>query len=230
MQGDIKGRNGPSVRCIPVRVNGSASWDDISAAFRGAEGLSLRQAWRDTPQTEFRPASVRVGWDAARLLIYAELQDDDIFNPVVVFNEPAFMQGDVFEMFLRPAGQESYYEFHVTPGNQRFQLRFPSEEAFRAPKPAPGIPADWFLNHRQIESRVTVDATQKTWRVLAGVPFDWVCENERPHAGSEWLFSFSRYDYTRGQSSPVLSSTSAHAKVDFHRQCEWGRLVFDERP
>jgi hypothetical protein len=40
----------------------------------------------------------------------------------------------------------------------------------------------------------------------------------------EWRFSFSRYDYTRGRVAPVISSTSPHAKADFHHQQEWGIL------
>jgi hypothetical protein len=211
---------------MPVQVDSEAPWAAIAAAFGGADGCTLWQAWRDAPEALFRPATVRVGWTAERLLVYAELADDDIFNPVTVFNEPSFMQGDVFELFLRPSGQDAYYEFHITPLNQRLQLRIPSEAAFRAPKPSPGIPADWFQGQRQIDSRVAVDAAAGLWRVLAGVPLDWVAEGGRPRRGTEWRFSFSRYDYTRGRPDPVLSSTSAHTRVDFHRQCEWGRLVF----
>jgi hypothetical protein len=37
---------------------------------------------------------------------------------------------------------------------------------------------------------------------------------------------FSRYDYTRGMGEPVLSSTSPHRRLDFHRQHEWGTLDF----
>jgi hypothetical protein len=53
-----------------------------------------------------------------------------------------------------------------------------------------------------------------------------VCDRPGPLASAEWLFSFSRYDYTRGRGEPVISSTSPHAAPAFHRQQEWGRLRF----
>jgi hypothetical protein len=62
--------------------------------------------------------------------------------------------------------------------------------------------------------------------VLALIPVASVCEHVRPLAGSEWRFSFSRYDYTRGTDAPVISSTSPHAEPSFHRLQEWGMIRF----
>ena len=64
------------------------------------------------------------------------------------------------------------------------------------------------------------------WEVVVEIPFDVVCEVFLPWASDRWLFSFSRYDYTRGHEKPVLSSTSQHAVLNFHRQNEWGELRF----
>ena len=44
----------------------------------------------------------------------------------------------------------------------------------------------------------------------------------------QWLFSFARYDYTRDENGPILSSSSPHAKLGFHRQQEWERIRFDK--
>jgi len=41
-----------------------------------------------------------------------------------------------------------------------------------------------------------------------------------------WRFSFSRYDASRGTRPPVLSSTSPHQALNFHRIHEWGNLIF----
>lgn len=188
--------------------------------------IPLRQAWLDTPQLEFRPATVRTARTDAELLVYAELEDDDIFNPETRFNEPSFRCGDVFEMFFRPVNQEPYYECHVTPENQHLQLRIPSATALLAACGRPGIPTGWFHPTAVFESRVEVDAANRRWRVLAVVPFRCIEENG---PALEWQFSFSRYDYTRGVDQPVLSSTSPHAHPHFHRQEEWGRLVFEGR-
>ncbi len=202
-------------------------WDSVADVFREAEPILLQQFWLDHPQAGFRSARVRTGWTGEKLYVFAELDDDDIFNPVTALNSPSYLHGDVFEMFLRPIGQEAYHEFHVTPQNQKFQLRVPSARKFAARQTGSGIPSCWMIANRLIESRVQVCVAAGQWRVLAAIPFDMVAEARQPEAGSQWLFSFSRYDYSRANPKPVLSSTSPHRPpVSFHRQQDWGFLTF----
>jgi len=202
------------------------SWEKSVAALTDAQSVESRQAWRTDPEPGFRPMRVKTGWTNKALYVYAEIEDADIFNPETRFNEMSFMSGDAFEMFLRPCDQDAYFEIHVTPGNQKLQLRFPSAQALATPRATPGLPADWFIKDCVIESRVRVNAAAEKWEVLAEIPFDLVCETALPKSGSQWLFSFSRYDYTRGREQPVLSSSSPHPVVSFHRQSEWGELRF----
>jgi hypothetical protein len=216
---------GPVVQCGRIEAD-LKSWEDIEKAFGAAEPIRMCQGWRDVPDEDLRPATVRTGWTAQSLLVFAVLEDADIFNPVTVFNEPAYERGDVFEIFLRPFGQDTYYEFHVSPRNQRFQLRIPSADSFKTPKTEPGIPKAWFLNDWQIGSRVHLEQDRQRWSVLAEVPAARVTEGRGLKAGDEWLFSFSRYDYTRGRATPVHSSTSPHTALNYHRQQEWGHLLF----
>jgi len=218
--------SGPIVQCGRITETKLDSWTRIEAAFSSAEPVGMRQFWRDTPEDGFLPAEVRTGWTAQSLLVYAVLEDADMFNPVTEFNEPAFTHGDVFEIFLRPAGQTTYYEFHVSPRNQRFQLQIPSGDAFKTPKAEPGLPKAWFLNEWQIASQVRLEPQLQLWSVLAEIPIARVTGNRGAKAGDHWLFSFSRYDYTQGCPKPVLSSTSHHTVLNYHRQEEWGRLVF----
>jgi hypothetical protein len=201
------------------------SWERIGCVFSNAPAVESQQAWLAEPESEFRPMRVKAGWTRDALYIYAELEDVDIFNPEKRFNEPSFMSGDVFEMFLRPCDQESYVEIHVTPENQKFQLRIPSARKFAEPRANHGIPQEWFTD-RVIESRVRVNPVAQQWDVAVEIPFSLVCEASSPGPGDRWLFSFSRYDYTRGREKPVLSSTSPHAVLNFHRQEEWGELRF----
>lgn len=216
----------PELACRQLPALEIDSWKEIDAAFSEAERCHLRQAWHSKPEEMFRDGSVRVGWADSSLFVYAELTDDDIFNPILELNSPAHQHGDVFEIFLRPLEQTSYFEFHVTPQNQKLQLRIPSPEAFRGWERERGLPEKWLISHRVIETRVRIHARESKWWVLAAIPFGLVAEVKRPRTGSQWLFSFSRYDYTRGQPSPVLSSTSPHQELSFHRQHEWGTLVF----
>jgi hypothetical protein len=217
----------PQLACRHLSAFSIEDWDHSLTALRQAPACTLGQYWCSKPQKDFLPATVRTGWTDRALVVLAELEDSDIFNPVTEFNAMSFQSGDVFEMFLRPEEQSAYCEFHISPQNQRLQLRFPSSDALRKPRQEPGIPKDWMIYDRQIDSRVRIDAAHNRWWVLAALPVDMVADSKRVGPGSRWLFSFSRYDYTRGTPAPVLSSTSPHREVNFHRQQEWGTLLFE---
>jgi hypothetical protein len=88
------------------------------------------------------------------------------------------------------------------------------------------LPKEWMIRRPVIETRVRILAARERWQVLAIVPFSLVVQARPVTAGARWRFSFSRYDYTRGMGEPVLSSTSLHRRLDFHRQHEWGTLDF----
>ena len=204
-----------------------SDWSSVTAAFATSDVCAMQQAWLPTPLAGFRPASVRIGHDAGALWVYAHMQDDDPFNPETRFNAPAFTRGDAFEMFLRPEAQAAYCELHVTPENQIFQLRIPSAEVFAMPKLNPKGTNQWFLPTPVFDHWTRVDRAAGWWEVLARVPFESVAESGAAPAGTRWLFSFSRYDYTRGVQAPVLASTSPHPVCNFHRQTEWGTLTME---
>ena len=190
---------------------------------------TMQQAWLAQPEPDLLPARVRLGWSQTALVVDAELSDRDIFNPVKEFNQIAYTEGDVFEIFLRPEGQEPYYEFHITPDNQLLQLRFPNALAVRQPLVGATMDAKlaaFKVWHARSASRVTVDAGAQRWTVSATIPFALVVETGEMKPGTRWLCSFCRYDYTRGRRAPVLSSTSPHAKCDFHRQQDWRPIEF----
>lgn len=202
---------------IALSPHARHDWDAIERAFAGAAPIELAQAWRPQPQANFAPGNARLGWGDEALWVYAVLRDDDIFNAADAPNQPTWTTGDVFEIFLRPMEQNAYFELHVTPENQTLQLRYPDEDALARSK-------SWreFLVTRPLFSSYTrVEAGQ--WRVLAEIPRRSIVEGDSWRG--QWTFSLSRYDTTRGQDKPVLSSTSPHPQPRFHRQSEWRRLT-----
>jgi hypothetical protein len=197
-------------------------------AFAAALPLALRQAWRAKPEEGFQPASVRVGVRDSALWILAELADRDIVDPPAAFNDPAFLKGDAFEMFFAPEGQPASFEFHITPGNVRLQLRFPQPGAARAaPRDAKDPLAPFKVEEPLFESWTTI--AEERWSVLARVPLLSIVEKKNPFpamgGGAVIRSSFCRYDWTRGRDQPVLSSTSPHPVCDFHRIEEWRPLA-----
>lgn len=186
--------------------------------------VDLGQGWRAQPEPGFQPARVALRVHRECLEVEALLQDDDITNPVTGFNAPAFLHGDVFEIFLRPVHQHAYLELHVGPANQMFQLRIPSAEIFAATRGTPEPWRAWLITEPCFESRVERPTDRPLWRVEARIPTAAIAE-QPVRSGDRWRFSFSRYDYTRGRERPVLSSSSRHREVNFHRQQEWGEFV-----
>lgn len=174
----------------------------------------LRQGWNQGAEANFLPALVSVGAleDSGEkmLCIYAKLHDLDIGNAAVARNERTWELGDVFEIFLAPTGGNSYFEFHVTPENQVLECEFPLPRNLNAPLP--------LLDEPLIQSWTNVSEGQ--WEVLARLPLGQLGASE----ARQWKFSFSRYDGGPGR-APILSSSSPHLKVDFHRRDEWGELV-----
>lgn len=185
-----------------------------------ADSVSFQQGWLRAPQPELLPATVRTAWRDDALLVQAELSDADIFNPLTDFNGEFYTTGDVFEIFLQPVGQEAYYEFHVGPANQKFQLRLPAPGVLRRD----GFKSEFLLPKPVFTSRVEI--LPGRWRVHAEVPFAVVQETGTVKPGTQWRYSFCRYDYTRGAKAPVLSSSSPHRQLDYHRVHEWGMLTF----
>jgi hypothetical protein len=215
------------MKCFPLKFKDESSFDEINELFEGCEQIRLGQYWMDEVQVDYLPAAVRVGFSPESLFVFAELNDRDIYNPVNQDHLPAYLSGDVFEMFFRPLQQEAYSEFHVTPDNFKFQLKIPSQKAFFEKK-STSIPEDWLVQDRTFFSETFRDRDQQSWSVFARVPMDMVQEQGEVSPGDEWLFSFSRYDYTRGADKPVLSSSSKHQQARFHLQQDWGRLKFYE--
>lgn len=175
----------------------------------------MGQSWRTDRHPGLREtlvhAGIAGGEDGEELAVYAEMEDEDIFNTSRSLNERTWTTGDVFEMFIKSEAADDYYEFHVTPENQKLQLHFPNVEAFRAKLP-------WgthCLEGERFFSRTEVEAGR--WRVYAEVPLGLF-------HGGPWKFSFCRYDATRGEEFPVLSSTSRYTVRNFHRLEDWGRM------
>jgi hypothetical protein len=175
----------------------------------------MQQAWLEAPEADFLAAAIRVGWTPTSLLVRADLPDRDIFTQATESNQRMWELGDVFEIFLQAADRSEYVELHVTPPNLRLQLYFQS-----AGKPATRLDDGAFA------SRVKIDSENQRWTVYAEIPARLVSGRDSIHAEESWHFSFSRYDASRDGQRPVLSSTSPHQVLNFHRVHEWGSLVF----
>jgi len=186
----------------------------------------MRQSWLTRPEADFAPAEVCTGWRDESLWILAELTDRDIVTRATGHNQRFWELGDVFEVFLRAEPVEAYLELQVTPDNHRLQLRYANRAALDRAR-ASGRLDEALIPGEAFRSTTWIGPGR--WTVLAEVPASVVNSAPGPLAGQRWRFSFSRYDYSRERAEPVISSTSPHPRADFHRQEDWGFLIFEAR-
>lgn len=219
---------GPRVTCRPLPAFDPADLAATRAAFAQATPLALGQAWRPAPSPGFAPGTVRTGWRADALLVFAELTDHDIHTAATDHNQRMWELGDTFEIFLRAVTRTAYFEFHVTPKNLRLQLSIPNTATLRAAQ-RENIFEPFLMPGEVFTSTVWLEPVQARWSLLAEIPAEVVSGRPGPASDEGWRFSFSRYDYTRGVPEPVISSTSPHPREDFHSQAEWGWLRFAAR-
>lgn len=213
----------PEIICGRLPFFDSTNLENVRRAFQSATACSLQQHWLDEEEFGFSPAVARAGWRENSILIFAELTDADIFNGATKLNQRVWELGDVFEIFLRAEEKENYVELQITPNNQRLQLRYLDDDAAQKARKN----GDWekfMIWDEAFFSKTWIENGQ--WQVYAEIPATSVCGANEFVEDTRWRFSFGRYDYTRGIDKPVVSSTSPHAKRDFHRQHEWGALIF----
>lgn len=218
------GRQG-EIQCEPLSVFDPADLASVRRAFQSAVVLSFQQTWLLETEAGFTPGEVRIGWRENALLIFAELTDADIFNRATELNQPLWELGDVFEMFFKAGEMNSYVEFQIAPQNQRLQLSHPHARTAQWARHREEF-NDCLIWNEEFHSQTWVEGETNRWQVYAEIPARLVCGCEEPIANTQWRFSFGRYDYTRGVAAPVISSTSSHAKPDFHCQSEWGMMTF----
>jgi hypothetical protein len=183
--------------------------------------LPFQQKWLPQAEPGFQPGEVRVAWQPDGFCIHAVLQDRDAFNPEKGFNQPFFRQGDTFEWFVQPPGTETYWEFHIGPDAQLYQVRFPSKSAFDEVR-SRGVPPDWMMDGQKIEAHTQLQSD--LWVIEAFLPISML-ERPRIRPNEVWRMSFCRYDYNRAPEDLILSSTSLFGALDFHRNFEWNQFV-----
>lgn len=182
---------------------------EVETLFAHAPELVLGQGWSATPSPDLAPGRARVAWSESQtgekaLWIWADLTDESPHNSASAPNQRTWELGDSFEIFLSGTREGKYFEMHVTPENQTLQLQMTSrDDAFDDCKIANG------------PLRSATWVTPDRWQLLAMIPLESVGIST-----GGWL-SLSRYDYQPGKAEPVLSSSSPHREINFHRRGEW---------
>ena len=180
----------------------------LGADRASAATFTLGQFWRETPEPDLRPTLAYVWWTDGFLFVEAELTDDDPFNTATAHNQRTWEMGDAFEIFARRDDSEAYVEVHVTPNNIKLHLKFADFEQTKRIAGIDEVAAD--PDKILSAARVTPTGWSASARVpLAAAPGDLI------------RVSLCRYDASRSRPEPVLSSSSPHPVLSFHRPLEW---------
>lgn len=199
---------------------------DFAAATKCLNGdpWIMQQAWLATEEDALRAAMVRFGWEPDALWVLAELPDDFITSRSTGHNQDMWTLGDVFEIFIARRGSPFYLELHVTPHNHRLHLRLPNDglEKIRSGQSTLN---DFRRSPLAFDSWVQTSTDLNQWHVLARIPAKILPDGQSFAAGQSLELSFSRYDAGPDGAPDVLSSTSAHRELNYHRRHEWREVT-----
>jgi len=186
----------------------------------------LQQSWLDAEQEGFQAGTVSMAWTPENLHVFAMLPDEEVFSASTDDNQEMWTLGDVFEIFVRREDSPTYLELHVTPNAHQLHLRLTAED-FENIRLRKAELHDFQADARAFTAEIKKLSGQKAWVVFARIPAS-ILPNGLPfRAGDRLLISFSRYDTDGKGMNVVLSSTSPHHKLCFHRQQEWREVVLE---
>ena len=178
------------------------------------------------------PGKVSLLYDSRYLYVHAERQDDDLVaesdgDQVMLCNF-----GDVFEIFLKPADANHYWEIHISPKNQKLVLFYPGRGYHFLPSvgprkksPLPGLKSSVRLNGT-LNRRMDKD---RSWSVTVAIPLaELAAQGIGLKPGSRWKILTARYNYSSHQPNRELTTCPQLKKLNFHAHEEYAELILKD--
>jgi hypothetical protein len=175
------------------------------------------QAWLSKSELGFRPGVAQIEWDRGQLRLLVEMSDDEVGTTASANQQRLWEHGDVLEFFIQRFGNEDYYEYQISPNSFTLALHYPDTTSVTAMRNGSRTLEEFFTD-KPLEARAVMTPTG--WNAMLCIPLP-------ARRGDIIRVSCSRYDYGTGR-SPILSSTSPHPILDFHRSQDWREIVLME--
>jgi hypothetical protein len=191
-----------------------------------SEPWRMQQAWLAEEQAEFLPGTVGLAWQPDALWVLAILPDREIFSASTADGEHLWMLGDVFEIFVQRVSDPTYLELHVSPNGHQLHLRW-TEKGMQAVREKKATLEEFTADPRAFFSKVTRLPENAGWAVLAKIPAAILPDGAPFSPGQELALSLSRYDTDGQGKNAILSSTSPHAVLSYHRLHEWRHIILE---
>ena len=193
-------------------------WPELDRATRRIKAVPFGQSWLPGLEAGFQRGEVRVFRTETHLVVVGAMADAAPANPSRGLNAMHFRKGDVFEVFLKPPGGEAYWELHVTPEAETYQVRIPSSAEFQARRKEAGsieeLVKPYLLDPPAARCLARRMEDRPGWDAVVMFPLP-------ANSSGEWRISGCRYDHPKGGGEPVLSSISPLTRRDFHHQADW---------
>jgi hypothetical protein len=203
----------------PIHVDGKLDEE----AWRRARPVAL-DIPRDQQQqglTLEEKGTGRVLWDDKFLYVAFDFVDSDVVANGTEDDQEHHNLGDVAEIFLKPAKQTWYWEFHVTPAGYVSTYWHPGRGRFGLQ----GV--NLHLKPRFIEAVAKVHGTlnndrdrDERWMAEVAIPWGKLDRlGEKRDVKVSWTILLARYNYTRYRTQatgPELSSWPVLSQASYH--------------
>jgi hypothetical protein len=188
------------------------AWNEI----KGNEFRLLVYSHYDMYRRPTEPATVKYLYDDKNFYVLADMTDSDVMTTGTESGSHFYLQGDLLEVFIKPANANYYWEIYGTPNKLNTRFYFGSRSAV-------GLPSGFKHKDVDIKVAVKIDGTfnnptdrDKSCKILVAIP---LAELNRPHLtnehpagtvpfapGHEWRVLSARYNYSCHMDTLELSS------------------------
>jgi len=210
----------------PIQVDGrlgKLSWKQAEPV-----ALDIPRDLRQQGQTLEESGQARLLWDDQFLYVAFDFMDSDVVALGTEDDQEHHQLGDVAEVFLKPAEQTWYWEFHVSPAGLVSTYWHAGRGRF-------GLLVDVHVRPRFIQAAAQVQGTlnndrdrDQGWTAEMAIPWSKLDRlGERADPKKNWTVLIARYNYTRyrvGATGPELSSAPVLPTPNYHLIEEYAPL------
>lgn len=170
---------------------------------------------------------VMFAWDDNYFYVGANLTDSDVIAEKLDDQAHHYKYGDVFELFLKPAQSNWYWELYSTPAGNKTVFFFPSRGHF-------GLESCFSKYTMGLITASKIDGTLNDWKdkdngwtTEMAVPIkDLTSYGDSFGQGSNWTLLIGRYNYSYYLPAVELSMIPQLSAYSFHLTGEYAEIVF----
>lgn len=180
------------------------------------------------------PAAVKYLYNGETLFVRAEMTDSDIMTTATKNHGAFYLDGDVFEVFIKPLEGTYYWEYYGTPNKLFTCYFFPSRGRVGLLSTFDSLPSTVKIYTKLDGTFNMQNDRDRSWTVVVAIR---KTELEKHGAafgpGHKWLTLAARYNYTRFMSAHERASypqvTRGFHSTEFYANMEFINLDTEKK-